>query len=142
MGRQFNEYGCFESIMSIPTTFRLFLVLTSEQISRRLPLFTLLRYCDNVSISQSQMWQIISNCNMETPRKPQNKHQCSVPHYLSNIRNIHKGRSFSFDDRVGKKPVNTSIDRAGGQYWSIGVKARQDYVNWFLRGSFQWGYLI
>jgi hypothetical protein len=29
-------------IMSIPTTFRLFLVLTSEQIGRRLPVFTLL----------------------------------------------------------------------------------------------------
>jgi hypothetical protein len=29
-------------IMSIPTMFRLFLVLTSEQIGRRLPVFTLL----------------------------------------------------------------------------------------------------
>ena len=29
-------------IMSIPTTFRLFLVLTSEQIGRRLPVFMLL----------------------------------------------------------------------------------------------------
>jgi hypothetical protein len=29
-------------IMSIPTTFRLFRVLTSEQIGRRLPMFTLL----------------------------------------------------------------------------------------------------
>ena len=29
-------------IMSIPTTFRLFLVLTSEYIGRRLPVFTLL----------------------------------------------------------------------------------------------------
>ena len=29
-------------IMSIPTTFRLFLVLTSEEIGRRLPVFTLL----------------------------------------------------------------------------------------------------
>jgi hypothetical protein len=25
---------------------------------------------------------------------------------------------------VGKKTVNTGIDRTGGQYWSIGVKAR------------------
>jgi hypothetical protein len=28
------------------------------------------------------------NCNMETPRKPLNKYWCSVPHYLSDIRNI------------------------------------------------------
>jgi hypothetical protein len=31
---------------------------------------------------------------------------------------------FAVVNRVDKKPVNTSIDRAGGQYWSIGVKAR------------------
>jgi hypothetical protein len=37
-------------IMSIPTTFRRFLVLTSEEIGRRLPVF-MLYYCDNVSIS-------------------------------------------------------------------------------------------
>ena len=69
-------------IMSIPTTFRLFLVLTSEQIGRRLPVFTLL-------LSQQQMLQIISNCNMETLRKPLNKYWCSVPHYRSDIRNIY-----------------------------------------------------
>jgi hypothetical protein len=37
---------------------------------------------------------------MEMPRKRLNKYWCSVPHYLSDIRNIyiHKGRLFSFDD--------------------------------------------
>jgi hypothetical protein len=33
--------------------------------------------------------KIINNCNMETPRKPLNKYWCSVPHYLSDIRNIY-----------------------------------------------------
>ena len=39
--KQYNIIRLFR-IMSIPTTFRLFLVLTSEQIGRRLPVFTLL----------------------------------------------------------------------------------------------------
>ena len=47
-----------------------------------------------------QIWfEIISNCNMETPKKRLNKYWYSVPHYLSDIRNIYiKGRSFSFHD--------------------------------------------
>jgi hypothetical protein len=49
------EYGCFESCQ--------FLVLTSEQIGRRLPVFMLLLW-------QRQHIIVISNCKMETPRKP------------------------------------------------------------------------
>jgi hypothetical protein len=33
---------------------------------------------------------------METPRKRLNKYWCSVPHYLSDIRNILKAGRFSF----------------------------------------------
>ena len=75
-------------IMSIPTTFRLFLVLTSEQIGRRLPVFTLLLWQRQYIIVVDAV-DYISNCNMETPRKPLNKYWCSVPHYLSDIRNIY-----------------------------------------------------
>jgi hypothetical protein len=51
--------------------------------------------------------ELFLNCNMETPWKPLNKYWCSVPHYLSDIRNtkmyIYKGRSFSFDDADSRK---------------------------------------
>jgi hypothetical protein len=73
-------------IMSIPTTFRLFLVLTSEQIGRRLPVYTLLLW-------QRQHIIVVDavdcNCNMETPKKRLSKYWCSIPHYLFDIRNIY-----------------------------------------------------
>ena len=56
------------------------------------------------SAYHSRRCGIISNCNMETPRKPLNKYWCSVPHYLSWYQKyIHKGRSFSFDDADSRK---------------------------------------
>ena len=74
-------------IMSIPTTFRLFRVLTSEPLGRRLPVFTLLLW-------QRQHFIVVDaldyklNCNMETPWKRLNKYWCSVPQYMSDIKNI------------------------------------------------------
>jgi hypothetical protein len=89
-------------IMSIPTTFRLFLVLTSEQIGRRLPVFTLLLWqrqhiiVVDVQCTQQKLQSICAVLTFDPQLKKiltfavKDRYQwCSVPHYLSDIRNIY-----------------------------------------------------
>ena len=97
------QYPCFESCQ-----FRSCSVFfVSWHLKCQADDFRCLRYYgDNVNISQTQMRQIISNCNMATPRKRQNKYWCSVPHCLSDNRNISRRVvAFSFHD------ANTSKER-------------------------------
>ena len=79
------QYGCFESCQF--RSCSVFFVSWSLKCQAD-DLWCLCYYCDNVNISQSQMRQIISICNMDMPRKRLNKYWCSVPHCLSDNRNI------------------------------------------------------